>query len=49
MTVARVYFVDEGSAVIEVTEGFTIIYHSNGNIQVAKWTGSQEYFFRLDR
>ena len=44
MAVARVYFVDEGSAEIEVPEGFTIIDHSNGDIQVEKFAGRQEYF-----
>jgi hypothetical protein len=38
-----VCFVDEGSAEVKVPEGFTIIDHSNGDIQVQKFAGRVEY------
>jgi hypothetical protein len=42
--VARVFFINEGYVEVEVPNGFTIIDHSNGDIDVAKLHGRNEYF-----
>jgi len=44
MAVARVYFIDVGSAEIQVPERFQIQDHTNGDIQVLKLPGREEYF-----
>ena len=44
LAVARVYFIDEGSAEIPVPEGFQIQDHSNGDIPVLKFPGRQKFF-----
>lgn len=42
--VARVFFLNEGFVEVEVPVGFSITDHSNGDIDVVKPRGREEYF-----
>ncbi len=42
--VARVFFVNEGFVEVKVPDGFSITDHSNGDIDVIKPHGREEYF-----
>jgi hypothetical protein len=42
--VARVFFVNEGFMEVKVPDGFAITDHSNGDIDVVKPVGREEYF-----
>jgi hypothetical protein len=44
IAVARVYFVNKYHAEVPILGGFRIIDHSNGDIEVVKMFGREEYF-----